>query len=119
MWKIFKTTLCVYDPTIKGYSKPKQYDEYSIIVTEGKKEESNSLRFSLQMNESRSKIEEISFSLFYFHNMLNEIETLVERENILKLLKEYLTEENISNLKNKFVDKIKYIDQLIKLTKRG
>ena len=116
-WKIYKATVVTYDEQQGATLKETEHEEYTVVITKGKKEKSNSLRFNITLNTKGSGIEKINFGPFYYYGALNEIETLVEREKLLKLLKEYLTEENINNLKNTFVDKIKYVNKLVDLIK--
>lgn len=116
-WKIYKATVVTYDEQKEKTLKETVHDEYTVVIIEGKKEKSNSLRFNVKIDESGSNVKEINFGPFYYYGKLNEIETLIEKDKVLKLLKEYLTEEKNEELKNKFVDKIKYVNKLIKLIK--
>lgn len=116
-WKIYKATVVTYDEQKEKTLKETVHDEYTVVIIEGKKEKSNSLIFNVKIDESGSNVKEINFGPFYYYGKLNEIETLIEKDKVLKLLKEYLTEEKNEELKNKFVDKIKYVNKLIKLIK--
>ena len=116
-WKIYKATVVTYDERQGKTLKETAHEEYTVVITKGKKEKINSLIFNITLNTKWSGIEKINFGPFYYYGALNEIETLVERDKVLKLLKEYLTEENINNLKNTFADKIKYVNKLIALIK--
>lgn len=98
MWMIHKSTEVYYSYSIlTNENDKKHYREikrtsYDINIDD-------KITFTIILNEDGESIYELGLDPLMLFEQLNEIETLFIKPKIIKLLKEYITEERIEDFK--------------------
>ena len=99
MWMIHKSTETYYgysiniDKTKKEHKRIINRKSYDINIDD-------KITFSVILNEDEESIYELDLGTIILFEQLNEIEALIIKPKLIKLLKEYLTEERIKSFKD-------------------
>ena len=99
MWMIHKSTETYYgysiniDKTKKEHKRIINRKSYDINIDD-------KITFSVILNEDEENIYELDLGTIMLFEQLNEIEALIIKPKLIKLLKEYLTEERIKSFKD-------------------
>ena len=96
MWMIHKSTEVYYSSLF--YENKKCYQEvrrtaFDININD-------KITFSIILNKDEESIYELDLGTIMLFEQLNEIEALIIKPKLIKLLKEYLTEERIKSFKD-------------------
>ena len=99
MWMIHKSTETYYGYSInidkikKEHKRIINRKSYDINIDD-------KITFSVILNEDEESIYELDLGTVMLFEQLNEIEVLIIKPKLIKLLKEYLTEERIKSFKD-------------------